>query len=206
MEYKPWLFESGGAPVAGEFNLPQNDTITTPSGMAGYFSRDECKEMIRISKAIQPRDAITGDGKGGHSYSSRVTDVREVYPGDETDWVFRKLQIILTQINLNYQFDISGFMEGTQIYEYKPGGYLDWHMDIAKGYMSTRKLSMSVQLSDGADYEGGDLEFLDFKDKKAPRGLGDLIVFPSYMMHRVTTLTQGTRISWVSWVHGKPFC
>jgi len=77
-------------------------------------------------------------------------------------------------------------------------------MDVARGYMSNRKLSMSVQLPDGMDYEGGDLEFLVFKEK-APRGQGDLIVFPSYLMHRVSALTRGTRFRRVSWVHGKPF-
>lgn len=94
--------------------------------------------------------------------------------------------------------------EGAQIYEYPTGGFLDWHMDIAKGYMAHRKLSMSVQLTDGAEYKGGNLEFMDFKET-GPRGIRDLAVFPSFLQHRVSKLTRGTRRAWVSWVHGPSY-
>ena len=121
------------------------------------------------------------------------------------DWVFKKLESALIQLNnQQYEFEVHGFFEGAQIYEYPPGGYLDWHMDIAKGYMSMRKLSMSVQLTDGNEYEGGNLEFADFNEV-GPRGIGDLIVFPAFLRHRVSALTSGTRRCWVSWVHGPPF-
>ena len=77
-------------------------------------------------------------------------------------------------------------------------------MDIAKGYMSNRKLSMSVQLTDGAEYEGGNLEFMDFKET-GPRGIGDLIGFPAFLQHRASKLTRGKRYAWVSWVHGPAY-
>ena len=77
-------------------------------------------------------------------------------------------------------------------------------MDIAKGYMSARKTSLSVQLNNGDEYDGGDLEFMDVKES-APRGIGDLTVFPSYMNHRVSKVIRSVRYSWVSWVHGPPF-
>ena len=163
------------------------------------------ESLITGSRQVEDRVAVTGDGVGGHSYSSRNSRVREVYPDPSTDWIFRKLEAAVLQLNnQQYRFELTGFFEGAQVYEYPVGGFLNWHMDVAKGYMSNRKLSMSVQLSDSDDYEGGDLAFMDYKET-APRGIGDLIVFPSYLQHRVTELNRGVRYAWVSWVHGPAY-
>ena len=55
-------------------------------------------------------------------------------------------------------------------------------------------------------YEGGDLQFmLNQKIVSAPREKGTIIVFPSFMMHRVTPITKGVRKSIVGWVAGPPY-
>jgi len=106
--------------------------------------------------------------------------------------------------NNAYKYHLQGFYEGVQIAAYKSGGKYDWHMDVGPGQNSSRKLSMSVQLSDPKSYEGGDLEFMRVA-QKSERDVGALIVFPSFLQHRVTPVTKGTRYSLVAWVHGKPF-
>jgi PKHD-type hydroxylase len=204
MDYKPWLFKNVKFPKGAKIQVPTNDGITTPSGAAGFFSPEECARILEVSRQVPDREAITGNGLGARSRSRRISRVREVYPDPTTNWIFEKLETVLLLINRQYQFGITGFFEGAQIYEYPVEGHLNWHMDVAKGYMSARKMSMSVQLNNGDEYDGGDLEFMDFNNK-APRGIGDLIVFPSYLMHRVSRVTRGTRYSWVSWVHGPPF-
>jgi len=79
-------------------------------------------------------------------------------------------------------------------------------MDIGKGKYSKRKISITVQLSDPDEYEGGDFEFLIGKEIiKLPRKKGCAIVFPSYFLHRVTPVTKGTRKSLVLWGSGQPF-
>jgi PKHD-type hydroxylase len=75
--------------------------------------------------------------------------------------------------------------------------------------MSKRKVSITVQLSDPSEYEGGDLQYFRggnpdnadtvFKKK------GYVFLFPSYMMHRVTPVTQGVRKSLVLWVGGEHY-
>jgi predicted 2-oxoglutarate/Fe(II)-dependent dioxygenase YbiX len=49
------------------------------------------------------------------------------------------------------------------------------------------------------DYKGGELVF--FQDQIVELKQGDLMVFPSVFMypHRVETVTEGTRYSFVSW-------
>ena len=81
-----------------------------------------------------------------------------------------------------------------------------------------RKLSMTCQLTDGSEYKGGELEF-DFRnydphmrDESKHRiqckeilPKGSIIVFPSFVWHRVKPVTSGTRYSLVVWHLGKPF-
>jgi PKHD-type hydroxylase len=202
MDYKPWVFtDSGPGPAVTQRPEPC-DGLTIPTGGLGFFSPEECAEILKIHARMPQREAITGNGQGQRTQERRKSNLSEVYPDPATNWIFEKLESALLQLNAQqYRFEVHGFFEGAQIYEYPEGGFLDWHMDIARGYMSNRKLSMSVQLTDGALYAGGDLEFMDFKET-GPRGLGDLIVFPSFLQHRVSRLTQGKRYAWVSWVHG----
>jgi len=77
---------------------------------------------------------------------------------------------------------------------------------------------MTCQLTDGSEYEGGELEF-DFRNydphmreesqhlKQAKEILpkGSIIVFPSFVWHRVKPVTKGTRYSLVMWNIGYPF-
>jgi len=76
-----------------------------------------------------------------------------------------------------------------------------------------RKLSMTINLNDPEDYEGGDLKF-DFGPHTPGnryhkcveiRPQGSIIVFPSYTYHQVTPITRGVRYSLVLWTLGKPF-
>ena len=65
-----------------------------------------------------------------------------------------------------------------------------------------RKLSVVVQLSNSNNYSGGQLEF---KETEAPSQFstqGSIIVFPSYLQHRVTEVTEGVRYSLVCWAEG----
>ena len=76
-----------------------------------------------------------------------------------------------------------------------------------------RKLSMTVSLTNPDEYEGGDLEF-DFRNQDEAsqpriceeiRPKGSVIVFPSFVWHRVKPVTKGIRHSLVCWNLGYPF-
>lgn len=121
-----------------------------------------------------------------------------------SDWLYQRIgQIAIGANNEFYQFDLAGLGEPLQLARYGVGDFFDWHMDFGAGVNSTRKLSISVQLSDPNTYEGGDLQFMiNQKIVTAPRERGTVIVFPSFILHRVTEITKGTRESVVSWVSG----
>ena len=86
-------------------------------------------------------------------------------------------------------------------YDSKKEGHYDWHIDIGEGEYAGRKLSVVLLLND--DYEGGELEI--WEKGFVPKGKGNLFVFPSYLLHRVTPVTEGIRKSLVLWTSGPTF-
>ena len=100
--------------------------------------------------------------------------------------------------------DLIAEIQFTEYHATENGKY-DWHHDVDwNGNDSLdRKLSLTVQLSDPEDYDGGDFEFAeveplpDFAKQK-----GTVMVFPSYLSHRVTPVTRGVRRSLVAWFFG----
>jgi PKHD-type hydroxylase len=60
-----------------------------------------------------------------------------------------------------------------------------------------------IQLSEPDEYVGGDLEIMAGSDHtKISRGKGNVIIFPSFLLHRVVPLIRGNRKSLVLWVGG----
>jgi PKHD-type hydroxylase len=104
-----------------------------------------------------------------------------------------------------WEYDLN-FLQNIQVTIYNEGGHYSWHCDYgtSKDRDFTRKLSASLLLTDPSEYEGGDLEFVDYHNNiiKAPKQKGTMIVFDSRIPHRVTPLTMGKRVSLVTWMCG----
>ena len=81
-------------------------------------------------------------------------------------------------------------------------------MDIGQGNVNRRKLATTVQLSDPKDYEGGDFQIWYGGEDgfiTLPREKGDVLIFPTFYLHRVTPITKGERRALVFWTGGEPF-
>ena len=90
-------------------------------------------------------------------------------------------------------------------YKAEQGGHYDWHVDVDWNEESwfDRKLSVTVQLSDPSEYSGGDFQFQETETPdESCKAKGTVLVFPSYLLHRVTPVTSGTRKSLVAWFEG----
>lgn len=136
---------------------------------------------------------------------------------DETNWIFKRLNMVFEEINdAYYNFDLNGYdhFQYTE-YESNYSGHYDYHSDIIYGEYSpnkiieTRKLSFIMALNTpGVDYEGGNLEINTASESNAisvEMKLGRIIAFPSWMLHRITPITKGKRKSLVTWVTGPKF-
>ena len=98
-------------------------------------------------------------------------------------------------------------IERIQIGRYVDGGHYAYHKDteLPNNKKINRKLSAVLFLSNPKDYEGGifDFEALEGQIDKMPQG--SIIVFPSYVKHRVTPVTSGERYTAVAWAIGPAF-
>lgn len=85
-------------------------------------------------------------------------------------------------------------------------GHYTWHHDIDwnRDDGLDRKLSVTVQLSDPSEYEGGYFEFGDGIPAvpEEARTKGTVLIFPSYLQHAVSPITSGVRRSLVAWFEG----
>ena len=124
----------------------------------------------------------------------------------EDHWACSVISHYIGVANRKYwEYDLN-LLQSVQISVYNENGHYDWHSDYgtSKNGKWTRKLSASVLVSDPSEYEGGDLEFVDYHGNfvQAPKEKGSVIVFDSRIPHRVTPVTKGRRVSLVTWMYG----
>lgn len=182
--------------------VEEKDMIVSPASSKGFLTDDECDEIIRLGLSIQEEEGVAGypDVRG----TDRSSKLHWIYPDEKYKWIYDKMDTAVQAANTAYKFDLVGFFSGIQFTKYQVGDYYDWHLDIGGGGYSSRKLSLTVQLTDPSEYEGGDLEFMFSKGFQS-KERGSITVFPSYLPHRVTPVTRGTRMCLVTWVDGPPF-
>jgi PKHD-type hydroxylase len=169
------------------------------------FSKEECEKIISAgSSKILENGEIQNSSRSSEIRSSSISWLT---PSDNLLWAYQRLTSIVDSLNADYfKFDLFGITESLQFTKYSsPDGKYSKHIDmIFNG--PVRKLSLSVQLSDGETYEGGDLNlYVNDQPSTMKRDQGSVIIFPSYVFHEVTPITSGTRFSLVSWVTGAPF-
>jgi PKHD-type hydroxylase len=172
----------------------------------GIFSTEECARAISDNAPLEWDEAgMTKDQAAkriNHDY--RHTHNAWIQREEKNLWLFDKMLALVVSANQHkYQFEVD-FFEAIQLAKYDEGMHYDWHTDLGPGNAGNRKISVTVQLSLPEDYEGGDL-LLDIGAEEpftAPREVGSVTVFPSFMRHKVAPVTKGTRFSLVVWASG----
>ncbi|MFO1246914.1 MAG: 2OG-Fe(II) oxygenase [Alphaproteobacteria bacterium] len=171
------------------------------------FTAQELATITALGDALTAETATikSGDPNDAVRDEIRITKTAWIAPSPQSSWLYDRIQRVARALNdRSYQFDLRGFSENMQytIYHGAEGGHYGWHVDHGPLKVQ-RKFSISVQLSDPDDYDGCDLEFqAGNKIETAPRTKGAIVGFPSYVLHRVTPCTRGTRKALVAWTTG----
>lgn len=168
---------------------------------------DECDAIEKRAANYSEASATVGFSDGQRSnLKHRTSTIRWLNVAKEKDIVARIMHFVHASNRTNFGVDIDAPFD-LQFTEYRATnkGHYDWHQDVwlesPRPY--DRKLSVVVQLSKPEEYEGGEFEFFGLQnpaEQFAPRG--SLLVFPSFLQHRVLPVTKGLRHSLVSWVEG----
>ena len=191
-----------------------------------------CDEIIKYGLTKNKNVAVTGgtvlEKLKGAKKKKAILNLKTKRDSNvvwiEEKWLYDLIQpyvhIANKNAGWNFEWDRS---EAVQFTIYKKNQYYGWHCDSwTDPYKNThknfdgkiRKLSVSVSLNDSSKYTGGELEF-DLKNKdpgintvtecREIKEGGTVVVFPSFLWHRVKPITKGTRYSLVMWNLGKLF-
>ena len=172
------------------------------------FSKEELDKIYKDLENVPFKKATTLSGESDKTVrSSRVKWI----PRDKNwNWLYSKLmEMAVTANDANWKFDLVSAEELIQYTEYlaEDEGHYTWHQDIGPGMASLRKVSITVQLSEASEYDGGNLEIWRGGNNvvTTEKNAGVVMIFPSYMMHRVSKVTKGKRRSFVLWVGGQHY-
>jgi PKHD-type hydroxylase len=174
----------------------------------GGFTPKECDEIVIATNAAPAREALlVGQNRDHNQRRSDLVWMDEV---EGMGWVMDRLIDVVRISNRDrFNFDLQEFAESPQVatYEATKGGNFKWHSDIGDGPVARkRKLTLVAQLSKSGTYDGGDLEVMPSAHiVGANRAQGCVTIFPSFHLHQVTPVTQGTRHSLTVWAHGPAF-
>ena len=151
----------------------------------------------------------------GSSTQARISNNNFNDVGQDNQWFISRINEALEQANKAFfGFDLYGYSYFQYAeYEGSENGKYDAHTDLIfsrdkPNYMiDTRKLSLSLLLSEPEkDFIGGEF-FIHLSQNPTLHSLkrGQMIVFPSFMLHGVSPVLSGVRKSIVIWVEGPKF-
>jgi len=203
----------------------KNNYIAFTSALPSRF----CNDVLAYGKTMQEEFARIGNMSGDLSKKEiknvqKVRNSHIVWMNDK--WIYKEIIPYVKEANKmgkwNFNWDYS---ESCQFTKYGPDQYYGWHCDSYDEPYNhpdnkntngkIRKLSVTCSLSDSSEYKGGELEF-NFNDplKKKKENIkkcteifprGSIVVFPSFVWHRVCPVESGTRYSLVIWNLGYPY-
>ena len=191
-----------------------------------------CDDIVKEGKLNMKGYGVTGglgrDYKKNPITKKELRDKRKIRHSKvgwiSQPWLYKAIDNFVGIANRNagwnFQYD---WFEDCQFGEYTKSNHYNWHMDQwHKPYGDdvspslrgkTRKLSVVISLSDPKDYKGGEFQFRvptmenwsKIATVKEMFSRGSVLVFPSFLWHKVKPVTQGKRYSLVAWGLGVPF-
>jgi len=186
----------------------------------GIITPEQCDEILEYFKDLRIHKATTADysfkdNKGGikdntlddeRMRKGHVKFSRDIYNIPNGEKLTMAMEHVAGETGIKITQDSLDFQLG--IYDNKDD-HFDWHRDHQIGAATfnkeVRKLSGSLQLSNSDNYTGCDLMIKTDNYGRlltCSRLQGDLIVFPSWMQHKVTKLESGHRDALILWYRG----
>ena len=164
------------------------------------FTKKQCESIISYCSVWpETAGAIYKDNKINHTIRQCQTYV----PNENIPiWLRIEISRIIYRENEKFfNFILGGSLE-LVLLRYDLGGHYETHIDIGtmESIISKRKISFSLFLNDS--YEGGTLKFIGLSEPESNPETGDMVLFPSYLPHKVEPVTSGVRWVLVGWYSG----
>lgn len=165
------------------------------SYVENVFSRGQIQYLLDYWKTIEVGEVLIGSNEWdvlSPNKTSINTYLRDVVivgiPIDKIPFLSNKIKDIFSMV-VDYGFGIEGPHYFTY---YNTNGFHSEHTDFGVHNNVLRDKVITIQLTDGDNYEGGDLII---NGEVAPRDIGTFIIYSGNDPHEVTEVTRGNRYS-----------
>ena len=187
-------------------------TIPTVATGIKVFTPTECKQIIELCSPLVQTSSIIDNGKK-QIEKKNIRQSKSIGLAADNP-KFKPIQPLLSKAvdalihisQVNFHCTPVG-VDPIQFASYEPNDYYQFHIDSSVEI--PRSMSASVLLSSPLDFKNGDLCFRDLESideqEKKPNGVpislqqGEIVVFPSLLMHQILPITEGIRHSLVLW-------
>jgi PKHD-type hydroxylase len=165
------------------------------------ISKDICNNIVSSTKWDLGENAVVGEEPIVNNDKRKSNIVWS--PKLSLIWCLCSSYIQTANVSAGWKFYLHD-LPPIQLTKYADNGHYDWHADSYPPDENSiqRKLSVSILLNDPNEFEGGEFEFRDCKPELKQ---GSILVFPSFLDHKVMPVTSGTRYSAVGWMEGPAF-
>lgn len=178
-----------------------------PAFFVHWVDAFSAEELDVLQEEAKKANTTATVGAGEENQEIRRTSLSWLCP-EEFAWAYERVAYVVAKVNFYYyKYELTSINGAIQLgnYEASNKGKYDWHID--SGGTSMRKLSFILQLSNPEEYTGGDVQIKVGPETSPtlPKGRGDMLIFPSHTLHRVTPIKSGNRQSLVAWIGGPTF-
>ena len=168
------------------------------------FLIDEIEEEVKNSSNVHFQDATLNNGQvnshrtNSHLGVTSAATKNEFFRNLHNDYYLTVLAASEWYRNFYNITETFDHVEGYNLVRYQTGEEYKSHYD--GGIADQRSISPILYLND--DYEGGEIEFVNFGLKIKPEA-GSLFIFPSTFpySHIAHPVTEGTKYAIVTWLH-----
>lgn len=147
----------------------------------------------------------------------RANIVMTTQPDEQSQWMWEKFNNLISYYNdRHFNFDLYGF-NYVQYARYDVGDKHEFHMDLPLDgkqidpllLQNLRKITVVLLLNEpGVDFEGGEFQINHFSEQfpwDTNLKKGSVLLFPSFLLHRVAPILSGNRQSISIWAVGPKF-
>ena len=181
-------------------------TVRLPKhGVTGLLVSEEETDLFLDYLVETDPEPAKVHTQGQEKEEKGIRDAEIRYIDEKQTRLYQILNKIAFSANKYFKYDING-IEKAQIIHYKaPSNGYEYHIDIGPdGTAAHRKISMSLLLNE--EYEGGEICFRSSEKESCTRPkMGEVVLFSSFLSHKVKPVTTGDRYVVVAWFTGPPF-
>lgn len=99
--------------------LQHNDHVVLPRLVPNLFTSEECDRISGYAQTLAEQAGVVGQVGVTVLRDSRV---KWLFPSQENEWVFARLDKLVNDVNKYYRYELAGFFQGAQIATYSGGG------------------------------------------------------------------------------------